>query len=186
MLGKFRKSLTAVGVLVFVFLTTTPAHSETPTAVTQATGVINVVKKVINDDDGTKVPSDFTLNLKHWGSDVEGSPFKGVDGAGTKFVLPPGTYVVMEPVTDGYLGSWSGVGVKNGFIDLQAGQEITITRTSDDIGMSSAVVTETTEEGGMLPATSSPWFNLFAVGLLLTLAGGLGVRLASRVPHSDS
>lgn len=184
---KFKRILSVAAVLVLAAFTTAPAHSETPapTVVTEATGIIHVVKKVINDNNGTKVPSDFTLNLKHWGVDVEGSPFKGTDGEGTTFVLPPGTYVVMEAVTDGYLGSWSGKDITNGFIDLQAGQEVTIIRTSDDIGVAPAVVEEPTEEGGLLPETSSPWFNLFAVGLLLTLAGGLAVRVGASSRKSE-
>ena len=177
-----------MAVLVIAIFTGAPANSETPaaSAVTEATGIIHVVKKVVNDNNGSKVPADFTLNVKHWGADVEGSPFKGVDGEGTTFVLPPGTYVVSEAITDGYLGSWSGKDITNGFIDLQAGQEITIIRTSDDIGIAPAVVTEeeaeeeaVTEEGGLLPETSSPWFNLLALGLILTLAGGITVAATS-------
>lgn len=187
MSNKLKRIFAVAAVLVLAAFTTAPAQGETPTAtaVTEATGIIHVIKKVVNDNNGTKVPSDFTLNLKHWGTDVEGSPFKGVDGEGTTFVLPPGTYVVMEAITDGYLGSWSSKDTANGFIDLQAGQEVTIIRTSDDIGIAPAVVEEPTEEGGLLPETSSPWFNLLAVGFILTLAGGLVMRVGSSVRKSE-
>ena len=171
--------LALVGVSTLILLVSAPAQAATgvavPTSGVETTGIIHVVQKVINDNSGTMVPSDFTLNLKHWGADVVGSPFKGTEGVGTTFVLAPGTYVAMQSIVDGYLGTWSGPEIDNGFIDLQAGQEITITRTLDDYGVAPAVVVETssTEEGGTLPSTASPWLNLFGAGLVMSAAGFL-------------
>jgi LPXTG-motif cell wall-anchored protein len=142
------------------------------------TGTIHVVQEVINDNAGTNVAGDFSMNVKHYGVDVVGSPFVAIGGTGTTFVLEPGTYVVSQSVIDGYDGTWSGVGVDNGFIDLVAGQEITITRTLNDNGKA-VVIEPTTEDGGVLPNTASPWFNALAVGLLISVAGVFGVKRRS-------
>lgn len=144
------------------------------------TGTIHVVQEVINDNLGTKVVGDFSMNLKHYGTDVVGSPFVAVTGVGTTFVLEPGTYVVSQEIISGYDGTWSGVGVDNGFIDLAAGQEITITRTLNDNGKA-VVIEPTTEDGGVLPNTASPWFNLLAAGLLISIAGAFGISRSKQL-----
>jgi len=113
--------------------------------------------------------------LKHFGTDVAGSPFIGSSETGTTFVVEAGTYVVSSSIVDGYTGSWYNNAVTNGFIDLAAGDVITITRVNEDVGIAEEVVAvEPTEDGGTLPGTASPWFNALAVGLLISAAGVLG------------
>jgi len=141
------------------------------------TGTIYVVQSVVNDNLGKNVPNDFTLYVKHFGTNVLGSPFMATGGAGTTFVLEAGTYVVSQEIVEGYSGTWSGVGVENGFIDLQPGQVVTITRTLNDNGTAEAVVEEPgTEDGGILPNTATPWFNFLLVGALITTFGAFGYR----------
>jgi hypothetical protein len=57
------------------------------------TGTIHVLSRVINDNLGTKFPTDFTFYLKHWGTDVVGSPFIGAGNDRT----------VIVPTTDAIL-----------------------------------------------------------------------------------
>lgn len=183
MTTKYSKILAIVGVAVLTSMMVGPTHAEDPvvpvtTTSVSTTGTINVVSQVVNDNMGTKNPTDFIFNLKHWGSDVVGSPFVGAGNLGTTFVVEAGTYVVSTPIIDGYAGTWSGVDITNGFIDLQAGQTVTITRTFNDNGTASAVVVEepATDDGGLLPNTATPWFNFLLVGSLIAAAGALGVR----------
>ena len=144
------------------------------------TGTITVIQEVVNDNVGTNVAGDFSMYVKHFGVDVVGSPFVAMSGVGTTFTLEPGTYVVSQEIISGYDGTWSGVGVDNGFIDLQAGQQITITRTLNDNGKA-VVIEPTTEDGGLLPNTASPWFNALAVGLLISIAGAFGFSRRTKV-----
>jgi hypothetical protein len=182
---KYSKILALAGVAVLTSMMVTPSQAADPvvpvtTTAAITTGSITVVQKVINDNNGTKVAGDFTMSVKHWGTPVAGSPFVATDGIGKTFVLEAGTYVVSQDIIEGYDGTWSGVGVINGFIDLQPGQAITIVRTLNDNGLSTSVpvVTEVpaTDNGGVLPNTASPWFNLLLVGSLMAAAGALGVR----------
>lgn len=180
---KYSKILAIVGVALLTSFMVTPSQAADPvvpvtTTAAITTGSITVVQKVINDNNGTKVAGDFTMSVKHWGASVAGSPFVATDGTGKTFVLEAGTYVVSQEILDGYDGTWSGVGVTNGFIDLQPGQAITIIRTLNDNGLSTVapVVTEepTTETGGVLPNTASPFFNILLVGALTAVAGAFG------------
>lgn len=180
---KHSRVLSLASVAMLTVMMTVPSYAADPvvpvtTAADVTTGSITVVQKVINDNNGTNVAGDFTMSVKHWGASVAGSPFIATDGAGKTFILEPGTYVVSQQIIEGYDGTWSGDGVINGFIDLQPGQAITIVRTLNDNGTSpSAVVAPeetTTEVGGVLPNTATPWFNLLIVGLLVATAGAVG------------
>lgn len=180
---KYSKTLAAAGIAVLTSIMVAPVQAAdpvVPVAVTsvETTGTIQVLSRVINDNAGTKFPTDFVFNLKHWGADVVGSPFTGAGNVGTTFVVEAGTYVVSTPVVEGYNGTWSGVGITNGFIDLQAGQTVTIIRIFNDNGLAPTVVVEepTTEDGGVLPNTASPWFNFLLIGSLVAAAGALGLR----------
>jgi len=205
-------------------VTTTAIETTTEVVTTSvpATGIINVQNIVVNDNQGTNTAADFEFTVKHFGTNVDGSPFSITDETGTQFTLEPGTYVVAATALAGYLGSWSGEGIENGFIDLKAGQEVTIVRHSDDIGISNQLYSSTcnsggfgmgtgtfpctglstgqtglstcdssgngigtgnfpctapvTEDGGLLPATSTNWFNLLALGFLLSAAGAYSFR----------
>jgi hypothetical protein len=141
-------------------------------------GTIQVISQVNNDNGGTKLPADFTFNVKHFGTDVLGSPFLGTGSFGTTFIVEAGTYVISTPIVDGYDGTWSGIDITNGFIDLQAGQNVTIIRTFNDNGTGPVVVVDepTTENGGVLPNTATPWLNFLLVGSLVAAAGAFGMR----------
>lgn len=177
----------ALGVLVMAPTTSTAAD---PTMAT-----LHVVVNVINNDGGTAVPSDFTLHIRYLMHEITGSPFTGESGAGTTFVLTPGSYLVTDndvPVSDGYVtyyGNYSGGGDNNGFVTLAAGQEMTLVRTENDWPVAGAAVVQPTpspvpttpvvtptETGGQLPTTSTPWYNLLAVAFGLVLLGGLGLK----------
>jgi hypothetical protein len=202
---KSKRILAVSTIIAFIGLLSAPAFAEdlvevVATTSVQTTGIIHVENVVVNDNLGTKTAADFEFSVTHFGADVAGSPFNITDAAGMTFILAPGTYVVAAASVDGYLGSWSGEGVTNGFIDLQAGQEITFTRTSNDNGIATptlpvvvpvetvlpcgqmgndgsiGVCNQETEDGGVLPATSSNWFNALAIGLLLSIVGAYGFR----------
>ena len=179
---KYSKSLALATAIALTSLTMSPALAEDPvvpvaTTSVAETGTIHVLSRVINDNLGTKYPTDFMFNLKHWGTDVVGSPFIGAGNIGTTFVVAPGTYVVSSPIVEGYYGVWYNEGVTNGFIDLQAGDVVTIVRIHNDAGIADVVVEETTtEDGGLLPNTATPWYNYLIVGSLIAAAGALGFR----------
>jgi hypothetical protein len=179
---KYSKSLALATVIALTSLMMSPALAEDPvvpvtTTSVVETGTIHVLSRVINDNLGTKFPTDFMFNLKHWGTDVVGSPFIGTGNIGTTFVVTPGTYVVSSPIVDGYYGSWYNEGITNGFIDLQAGDVVTIVRIHNDAGIADVVIEQpATEDGGLLPNTATPWYNYLIVGSLITAAGALGFR----------
>jgi hypothetical protein len=180
---KYSKVLAIATAFALTTLMAAPALAEDPvvpvtTTAAVETGTIHILSRVINDNLGTKFPTDFTFNLKHFGTDVVGSPFIGAGNIGTTFVVAPGTYVVSSPIVDGYNGVWYNAGITNGFIDLQAGDEITIVRINDDAGIADVVVVEepTTENGGVLPNTATPWFNLMLIGTFLAAVGAIGFR----------
>jgi|688.fasta_scaffold812311_2 LPXTG-motif cell wall-anchored protein len=179
---KYSKSLALATAIALTSLTMSPALAEDPvvpvaTTSVVETGTIHVLSRVINDNLGTKYPTDFMFNLKHWGTDVVGSPFIGAGNIGTTFVVEAGSYVVSTPIVDGYYGSWYNEGITNGFIQLEAGDVVTIVRIHNDNGIATVVIEEpVTEDGGVLPNTATPWYNYLLVGLLITAAGALGFR----------
>jgi hypothetical protein len=179
---KYSKSLALATAIALTSLTMSPALAEDPvvpvaTTSVAETGTIHVLSRVINDNLGTKFPTDFMFNLKHFGTDVVGSPFVGAGNIGTTFVVAPGTYVVSSPIVDGYYGSWYNEGITNGFINLQAGDVVTIVRIHNDNGIADVVIEQpATEDGGLLPNTATPWYNYLIVGSLITAAGALGFR----------
>jgi hypothetical protein len=179
---KYSKSLALATAIALTSLMMSPALAEDPvvpvaTTSVVETGTIHVLSRVINDNLGTKFPTDFMFNLKHWGADVVGSPFIGAGNIGTTFVVEAGSYVVSTPIVDGYYGSWYNEGIANGFIQLAAGDVVTIVRIHNDNGIADVVIEQpATEDGGLLPNTATPWFNYLIVGALITAAGALGFR----------
>lgn len=182
MTTKYAKFLVVASMLSMSVLVTTPSYAEdTATAVVTtpapATGTIHILSRVVNDNLGTRYPTDFEFTLKHHGSNVPGSPFIGAGNIGTTFVVPAGTYVVSTDQVEGYDGYWYNGAVTNGFIQLAAGQELTIVRVSTDDGTGdSVVVVDPTEDGGGLPNTASPMYNYLLAGSLFAAAGALGIR----------
>jgi LPXTG-motif cell wall-anchored protein len=148
-----------------------------PSVPTITTGTIHVVKVVNNGYGGTAVPADFTLSLRHWGVDVVGSPAAGVGGVGRTYILAPGTYVVGEPDTAGYIHSFDINGQASQNIVLAAGESITVTQTNTQLPPLGTVTPTTppvpTVNGGPLPKTASPWSNLLLFGLGAMVLGGV-------------
>jgi hypothetical protein len=90
---------------------------------------LTVVKRVVNDNGGTKTASDFTLHVTQGGTDVSGSPQAG-SAAGTDYVLAPGEYSVAEDAApSGYSRTSSG----DCNVTLAYGDHKTCTITNDDI-----------------------------------------------------
>ena len=180
---KYSKNIAIASAIALSVLMVAPAQAEDPvvtvtTTSVANTGTIHILSRVVNDNLGTKFPTDFMFNLKHWGTDVAGSPFIGAGAVGTTFVVEAGTYVVSSPIVEGYTGIWYNGTITNGFIDLEAGDEVTLIRIHNDAGVAEVVIVDepTTEDGGTLPDTASPWFNALAAGLLISAAGALGFR----------
>lgn len=182
--------MSIVGVAALALLVMAPASS----TAADANATLHVAVKVINDDGGTAVPSDFTMHIQYLMHEIAGSPFVGGVDTVTTFSLPPGSYLITEddvPIVDGhvtYYGNYSGTNVVNGFITLAAGEEVTVTRTENDWPAAGAAVVPPvvtpvptpvvtpTQTGGQLPTTSSPWYNMLAISLGLVLLGGLGLK----------
>ena len=161
-------------------------------------GTLVVVKNVVNTYGGTAAASDFMIHVTHNGSEVAGSPVAGASGAGVSFTLPPGDYLVSEVHHDGYYGTFgngdpaAGNSVSTGLVTVVSGQVTTIVRTNYQVApayvptptptsspvppsSSPGSPTPTTQSGGTLPKTGSPWYNLLALGAGLVLLGGIGV-----------
>lgn len=212
---KSKRILAVSTIIVLAGLSVNPAFAEDlPSVVVTAeettavvttveiptTGTIYVENIVTNDNLGTKTAADFEFTLRHFGADVAGSPFRVTETSRTHFTLAPGTYVVAVNSVEGYLGTWTGEGVTNGFVDLKAGQEITFIRNTYDNGVAEVVYPTVdpitpcdpagpnyqdgtcnfvTEDGGLLPVTGTNWFNALALGLLLSAAGAIAFRKSS-------
>jgi hypothetical protein len=145
-----------------------------PSVPTITTATIHVIKIVNNKYGGTAVPGDFQLSLRHWGVDVAGSPDVGMAAPGRTYIVAPGTYVVGE--VDGalfskYINSFDILGQATNFIDLKAGDDITVVQTNTELATPTAAVTPVTPTphptttGGTIPKTASPWFNLLLLGV---------------------
>lgn len=192
---KMLKKVSLVGVAALGLLMMAP----TTASAVDANATLHVIVNVINDDGGTAVPADFTMHIRYLMQEVTGSPFPGASGTGTTFSLPPGSYLITEddvPISGGYVtyyGNYSGININEGFVTLAAGEEVTITRTENDWPAAGAVVVQPTvtpapvpvvtptQTGGELPATSSPWYNMLAVGFGLVLLGGIGFKTRKAV-----
>lgn len=87
---------------------------------------LHVIKQVINDNGGTAVASDFTIDVA--GTNVSSGSFAGSE-AGVDVTLDAGSYAVTETSLSGYLQS--GSGDCSGTIAV--GETKTCTITNDDI-----------------------------------------------------
>jgi len=180
---KSKRILAVSTIIALAGLLVNPSFAEDPvptvlaaveTTAAPTTGTIYVENIVINDNLGTKTAADFELSITHFGADIAGSPFRVTETSGTHFVLAPGTYVVAIESMEGYLGTWSGEGVTNGFVDLKAGQEITFIRNTYDNGVATPayIDPESTVEPTVDPMTDDG-------GLLLSAAGAIAFRKSS-------
>ena len=172
-----------------------------PASAVETTASLTIIETVINDNGGTMTPADFVLRIRDLNGDVVGSPFPGASGAGTTFILPPGSYLITEedlPYVDGYpqyTSVFAGpAGIDKGYVTLAAGDKVTVVRTNNDwprAGAAGPVVTPSpipstpttpttptppTVTGGELPKTASPWYNMLLAGFTLVLLGGFGLR----------
>ena len=159
-----------------------------PTVPTVTTATIHVIKVVRNLYGGTATPGDFQISLRHWGVDVVGSPDAGMAAPGRAYIVAPGTYVVGE--VDGalfskYINSFDIAGQASNFIDVKAGDDITVIQTNTElpplvapvIPGTTAPTPPPTETGGTLPKTGSPWFNLLALGVGAMIVSGFAMGL---------
>jgi len=139
-------------------------------ACTASTATLTVIKTVINNNNGSSIASDFIINVKLDGTDVDGSPANG-SATGTSYILAPGVYVVSEPAHSGYGLSYTGDITSNGTVTLEAGDSKTITLVNNDI----APVSETpvTTESA-LPKTFSDLGILLFLGGASSLIGFVG------------
>ncbi|MDP1720207.1 MAG: LPXTG cell wall anchor domain-containing protein [Candidatus Nanopelagicaceae bacterium] len=188
---KYPRKLALLGAISLSVLFAVPS---TASAV-ETTATLTIIETVINDNGGTMTSADFVLRIRDLNGDVVGSPFNGASGAGTTFILPAGSYLITEddlPYVDGfpqYTSVFSGpAGIDSGYVTLEAGDNVTVVRTNNDwpqAGPAAPVVTPTpvpttptetptTVDGGTLPATGTPWYNMLLVGFGLILLGGVG------------
>ncbi len=108
--------------------------TQTTTITTTAfSAILRIVKRVINDDDGSARASDFNLHVKKSGSEVSGSPASGVASPGRSYTLAAGTYVVSEDDDSEYDTTFSGDCNSSGSVTLSDGDEKTCVVTNDDI-----------------------------------------------------
>jgi LPXTG-motif cell wall-anchored protein len=165
-----------------------------PAVPTITTGTIHVIKVVNNTYGGTATPGDFILTLRHHGTDVAGSPAVGEASPGRTYILAPGTYVLGEEDSaafPNYIQSFDIAGESTQFINLLAGQSLTIVQTNNELPALTASVTPTTpatpttptETGGLLPKTGSPWFNLLIIGVLAMALSGVVLGLKRSPKH---
>lgn len=159
-----------------------------PTVPTVTTATIHVIKVVKNLYGGTATPGDFQISLRHWGVDVAGSPDVGMAAPGHAYIVAPGTYVVGEvdgPLFSQYINSFDISGQASNFIDVKAGDDITVIQTNTELPpLVAPVIPGTpvptpppTVTGGKLPKTGSPWFNLLALGVGAMVASGFVMRV---------
>ena len=94
---------------------------------------LNVVKNLINDDQGAAIESDFLIHVEDsQSSDVEGSPATG-SATGVSYSLSAGNYTVREETNQGYTTTYSGDCAADGTITLVGGDNKTCIVTNDDI-----------------------------------------------------
>jgi len=114
---------------------------------------ITVVKKVINDNGGTRTVASFPLSVN--GMQV-------VSGGTNAF--PVGTYTVNEIGDSNYTRTFSGDCNSNGVMNLVAGDHKTCTITNND---SAAVITPKLPNTGYPTKTQMFWNGVMAIGTLV-------------------
>ena len=126
-----------------------PAPSPPPSA------TLHVVKTVINDDGGTAVASDFTIEVA--GTNVSNPSFAGSE-TGVDVTLDAGSYSITETGLSGYLQSGSG----NCSGTIAAGETKTCTITNNDIAPQLIVNKIVINDDGSVKIISD--FSLFLDG----------------------
>lgn len=80
---------------------------------------LRVVKKVVNNNQGQKDSSDFSLRIKQGGSTVSG-PFSGNESGVTYIASVGSTYQITEDPVQGYSGVFSGDCSASGFVTISS------------------------------------------------------------------
>jgi hypothetical protein len=106
------------------------------------TPTLTVIKNVINDNGGTLVSGDFTINVT--GIDVSQPSFTGEEAPGTTVTLDAGTYNVSEIPVTGY--SSTPTGDCSGTIAL--GETKSCTLTNEDFARLTVIKDPTNNSGG--------------------------------------
>jgi LPXTG-motif cell wall-anchored protein len=102
-------------------------NTYTPTTIpAPPKATLKVIKHVIG---GTKVASDFDINIKTAGNDVAASPAPGSE-AGKIYTLDAGDYNISEENYPGYTAKYSGNSDSTGKVTLEPGDNKTVTITN--------------------------------------------------------
>jgi len=131
---------------------------------------LTVIKHVINDDGGTAVASDFTMNVT--ANNPSQASFAGAESPGTAITLDAGSYSVDENAFSGYSKTLS--------VDcsgtISIGESKTCTITNDDIAPTLTLVkTVENNYGGTLGVSDFPLFidtTLVTSGVAESLSAG--------------
>jgi uncharacterized repeat protein (TIGR01451 family) len=92
-------------------------------------GTLTVIKRVVNDDGGTAVPSDWTMVV----SGPESLQFPGASDPGTTSSLMEGEYTITESGGPaGYVLTYGGECAPNGVVTVPAGHNHTCILVNDD------------------------------------------------------
>jgi RHS repeat-associated protein len=89
---------------------------------------LTVLKHVVNDNGGSAVPSNWTMNV----AGPTPLNFAGADSPGTTNTVQPGTYAITESGPAGYSLSYSGDCAPAGQVMIAAGETKTCTLTNND------------------------------------------------------
>lgn len=177
-----------------------PVPVSTPTP---ALATLHIIKQVVNNNEGTAIPANFSLHVKSSNLDVVGSPAAGVSAPGTVYSLVSGTYTVSENANSAYIQSFSGDCDSSGNVTLTAGSNKTctvintdkvvpivivpvITATTTPTSTVTAIITATATPAVVVPGLpktgltpnwlSSPWNIIIPIGVvLLALASFMSV-----------
>jgi len=101
-----------------------------PICVVTEPPILNVVKHVVNNDEGSLLALNFNIHVKIDGQEAPTSPQLGSE-TGIEYILAPGTYVVSEDEISGYTQTFSGDCDSQGNITLISGDYKTCTLIND-------------------------------------------------------
>ncbi len=109
---------------------------------------LTVMTQVVNDNGGTKAPSDFLAHVRSSVGDVTGSPQAGTT-SGTLYSLVGGLqYTVTADSMPGYTMSVAGDCAANGTVTPVVGQPKSCTITANDVAPTLTVITTVTNDNG--------------------------------------